>query len=73
MESKDDVFKQDIKIKIIVVDQDQGSTFRKGLRKFLSPIMSSIDVIPQMGMFHSALMIGPWIIEVKNKNFINKI
>jgi hypothetical protein len=48
--------KSDIRVKIVVVDQDAKSQFKKGLRQFLSPVLSKIDMIPQMGMFHSALM-----------------
>eukprot|EP01080_Neovahlkampfia_damariscottae_P010063 gene10063-2485_t len=58
--------KSDIRVKIVVVDQDAKSQFKKGLRQFLSPVLSKIDMIPQMGMFHSALMIGPWMIEWNN-------
>jgi hypothetical protein len=58
--------KQDIKVKIVVVDQDAKSAFKQNLRKLLSPVLSKIEMVPTMGMFHTALMIGPWLIEWNN-------
>jgi len=57
--------KNKIKIKIIVAEVAK-SEVTKSFRKLLSPILSKFDVLPEFGMFHSALMIGPWLIEWNN-------
>jgi len=38
----------------------------KNFRKLVSPVLSKLDILPEFGMFHSALMIGPWLIEWNN-------
>lgn len=58
--------KQDIKVKILIVDQDAKSQLKQNLRMFLSPVLSKIEMVPSMGMFHTAIMIGPWLIEWNN-------
>lgn len=58
--------KNDIKVKILIVDQDAKSQLKQNLRMFLSPVLSKIEMVPTMGMFHTAIMIGPWLIEWNN-------
>lgn len=54
-----------IKVKIIVAEV-ADSKVKKSVRKLVSPILSKFDLLPEFGMFHSALMIGPWLIEWNN-------
>jgi len=58
--------KKKIKIRIVVVDQDAKSAAKQSLKSFLSPVLSKLDVIPKLGMFHSALIVGPWLVEWNN-------
>jgi len=39
---------------------------KKLQRELLSPIMHTLNLSPEMGLFHSALMIGPWLLEWNN-------
>jgi hypothetical protein len=55
-------FQKDLKIKIVFVDQMKNSNFQKGIRKIISPIISDLN-ISTMGLFHTALLVGPWFIE----------
>ncbi|KAL0478810.1 developmentally-regulated protein [Acrasis kona] len=52
---------------LIIIQQQfrliMDTTVVKTLRKLVSPILSKLDILPEFGMFHSALMIGPWLIE----------
>jgi hypothetical protein len=50
-----------VKIKIIVAEV-ANSAFKKNFRKWVSPVLSKFDMLPEFGMFHSALVIGPWLI-----------
>eukprot|EP01080_Neovahlkampfia_damariscottae_P009489 gene9489-1695_t len=52
----------EVKIKIIIVDQMKGSNFQQEMRKIISPIVSDLN-ITNIGLFHTALLIGPWLIE----------
>ena len=52
-----------IKIKLIIAEICKSDT-QKALRKMLSPILTKLDYQQQFGMFHSALVIGPWYLEV---------
>jgi hypothetical protein len=57
-----------VTVKIVIVDQDRDNNPKKRFREFVSPLLSSLNVLPQMGFFHSALMIGPWLIEWNNSS-----
>lgn len=48
-----------VKVKFVLTDIGTN----KSLRKFLSPIMRQTDWAQEFGMFHSALIVGPWYIE----------
>ena len=52
-----------IKIKLIIAEICKSDT-QKALRKMLSPILTKLDYQQQFGMFHSALVVGPWYLEV---------
>lgn len=56
-----------IKIKLVVSEIMKGS-LKKNVRKLLSPIMANYDVLPQFGAFHTALIVGPWLIEWNNSS-----
>eukprot|EP01080_Neovahlkampfia_damariscottae_P011124 gene11124-3943_t len=53
-------FQKNVKVKIVFVDQ--GTDFQKEIRKILSPIITDLK-ISRLGMFHTALIIGPWYLE----------
>ena len=55
--------KNKIKIKLVIAEVAQND-MRKNFRQFISPILSTFDLLPEFGMFHSAILIG------KYKNFI---
>jgi hypothetical protein len=57
-------FIKKIKIKIIVADQFAKSKAKRFiLGQLFSPVLSKIEVIPKLGLFHTSLVIGPWLIE----------
>jgi hypothetical protein len=51
-----------VKIKLVVVDQMKDSSIQQEIRKLISPIISDLNVT-SVGLFHTALLIGPWFIE----------
>eukprot|EP01080_Neovahlkampfia_damariscottae_P008733 gene8733-681_t len=57
--------KENVKIKIIFIDQLKDDKVLVEMRKFFSPIISNVSG-SKMGLFHSALMIGPWLLEWNN-------
>ncbi|EFC37592.1 predicted protein [Naegleria gruberi] len=51
-----------LRVKIIVTEiTDSAGT--KAIRQILSPLLSKTKFLPDMGMFHSAIMVGPWKLE----------
>ena len=57
--------KSKIRIKLVIAEVATSNT-RKNVRKLISPFLSKLDLFPEFGMFHSALMVGPWLIEWNN-------
>jgi len=55
-----------LKIKLVITEISQTKK-DKDLRKLLSPFASAFNLSPQFGMFHSALIVGPWYLEWTNK------
>ncbi|KAG2377475.1 hypothetical protein C9374_009386 [Naegleria lovaniensis] len=55
-------FKDTIKVKLVIAEIAKNKKERT-MRRLLSPIMSSISASPQFGLFHSGVIIGPWLIE----------
>eukprot|EP01080_Neovahlkampfia_damariscottae_P007112 gene7112-11275_t len=56
--------KKDLKIKIVFVDQIKDDKVQKGIRELLSPVISNIGSnVSEFGFFHTALIIGSWMIE----------
>jgi len=58
---------QKLKIKLVIVEISHTQK-EKNIRSFLSPLASMFGQSPQFGMFHSALVVGPWYLEWSNKS-----
>ncbi|KAL0476247.1 hypothetical protein AKO1_004217 [Acrasis kona] len=56
-----------IKIKLVIAEICKSDT-QKALRKLLSPVLTKFDAQQQFGMFHSALVVGPWYLEWNNSS-----
>eukprot|EP01080_Neovahlkampfia_damariscottae_P004382 gene4382-7757_t len=54
--------KKELKLKLLISEVATNQT-TKDLRELFSPFLASLNVSPELGLFHSALMIGPWILE----------
>lgn len=66
-EEKSSQFKIRDKIKIkLIISEISHSKKDKRLRSLLSPFITALGVGPQFGIFHSALIIGPWYLEWTN-------
>jgi ribosomal protein L29 len=51
-----------VKVKLVIGEVNRTKS-SKTFRQFVSPILAKFDLLPEFGMFHSALMIGPWMID----------
>jgi hypothetical protein len=51
-----------VKVKLVIAEICKSNT-QKAIRKMLSPILTTFDNNQQFGMFHSALIVGPWYLE----------
>lgn len=58
---------QSVKIKLVVAEICKSDT-QKAIRKMLSPVLTKLDHQQQFGMFHSALVVGPWYLEWNNSS-----
>eukprot|EP01080_Neovahlkampfia_damariscottae_P005858 gene5858-9686_t len=58
-------FKDALKVKLVIAEI-ATSTSKKAQRKALGPILNTLHLSPKLGLFHSALLIGPWLIEWNN-------
>jgi hypothetical protein len=58
---------QTIKIKLVIAEICKSDA-QKALRKMLSPVLTKIDAQQHFGMFHSALVVGPWYLEWNNSS-----
>eukprot|EP00761_Pharyngomonas_kirbyi_P006787 gb/GECH01006795.1/.p1 GENE.gb/GECH01006795.1/~~gb/GECH01006795.1/.p1 ORF type:complete len:424 (+),score=111.40 gb/GECH01006795.1/:1-1272(+) len=56
-----------VKVKL-VIGEICKSDMQKTIRKMLSPVLTTFDHQQQFGMFHSAVVIGPWYIEWNNSS-----
>jgi len=56
---KDEEF---LKVKLVIVELHRTSA-QRNFRKFLSPVLDTFNIVPQFGLFHSALVVGPWYLE----------
>jgi len=59
--------KNNIKIKLVIAEICKSDT-QKAIRKMLSPVLTKLDSQQQFGMFHSALVVGPWYLEWNNSS-----
>lgn len=48
-----------IKVKLVIAEICKSDA-QKAFRKMLSPILTKLDLQQQFGLFHSALVVGPW-------------
>ena len=58
-------FKDALKVKLVIAEI-ATSTSKKAQRKALGPILNTLNLSPKLGLFHSALLVGPWMIEWNN-------
>ncbi|KAG2373290.1 hypothetical protein C9374_012279 [Naegleria lovaniensis] len=63
---KDEEF---LKVKLVVVELHRTAA-QRNFRKFLSPVLDTFNVVPQFGLFHSALVVGPWYLEWNDSSLI---
>ncbi|KAL0486634.1 SAMD7 [Acrasis kona] len=55
-----------LKVKLVIVEiHTSSSTLR-----MLTPIMDTFNFSPQFGMFHSALIVGPWYLEWNDSGLV---
>jgi len=60
---------KDNKVRIkILISEIAKSSKEKGIRRALAPVMSGLNIGPTFGMFHSGLIVGPWLIEWNNSS-----
>lgn len=59
--------RQTIKVKLVIAEICKSDT-QKAIRKMLSPVLTKLDHQQQFGMFHSALVVGPWYLEWNNSS-----
>jgi hypothetical protein len=59
--------RQTIKVKLVIAEICKSDT-QKAIRKMLSPVLTRLDHQQQFGMFHSALVVGPWYLEWNNSS-----
>jgi hypothetical protein len=57
--------KNKIRIKLVVTEVPLTNTL-KNIRKVISPVIHHFPTFPEFGMFHAALVIGPWYIDWNN-------
>lgn len=55
-------FEKALPIKFVVTEIMQSKA-QKQMRELVAPVLSTLNISPEFGMFHVALLIGPWIIE----------
>jgi len=58
---------QTVKVKLVIAEICKSDT-QKAIRKMLSPVLTKLDQQQQFGMFHSALVVGPWYLEWNNSS-----
>ncbi|KAL9656845.1 hypothetical protein ABK040_004379 [Willaertia magna] len=51
-----------MKIKFTLVDNLKSDT-SKNVRQIMSPLLDKIDQLPNHGIYHSCLTVGPWLID----------
>lgn len=44
-----------LKIKLIITDIHHDSKIKRNLRQIMSPILDKLEMLPEFGMFHTAL------------------
>lgn len=59
--------KGNVKIKLLLTEISQTPLQMK-TRKLVSPFLSFMNLAPQFGLFHTALLIGPWKLEFNDNS-----
>lgn len=67
--SEDKKLKNPINIKLVVTDIF-NSDVEKNIRSLVSPFLRKINKLPRYGMFHTAVIIGPWMIDWTDSSLI---
>jgi len=52
---------KEMKIKLIISENNSG--IQKNIKHIISPVLTTLRISPKFGMFHSSIMIGPWLLE----------
>ncbi|KAL9644818.1 hypothetical protein ABK040_009276 [Willaertia magna] len=63
---KDEEF---LKVKLVIVELHRTQA-QRNFRRFLAPVLDTFDLVPQFGLFHSALIVGPWYLEWNDSSLI---
>ncbi|KAL9649809.1 hypothetical protein ABK040_009623 [Willaertia magna] len=62
--------KKRLAIKLLITESYGEIPSKRIFRQVSSPILNLFDKLPSYGMFHVALLIGPWKIEYVNSSFV---
>ncbi|KAG2385999.1 hypothetical protein C9374_003148 [Naegleria lovaniensis] len=68
-EANTDLLKQELKIKLIITEIASNSS-QKTLRQFLSPVLHKMNVLPEIGWFHSAILVGKWRLDFNDSSVV---
>jgi hypothetical protein len=64
-----DQFVQDIKVKLVISEIVNTGT-KRAIRQLVSPVLDRFHVLPEMGLFHSGVIIGPWKIDWNDSSIV---
>jgi len=63
------LFMEKIRIKLLI-SETAARPSKRAIRQLVSPLLNSLHVLPELGMFHSALIIGPWKLEFNDSGVV---
>jgi hypothetical protein len=66
---KNQQFAEKIRIKLLIAET-ADTTPKRAMRQLVSPLLNTFNVLPELGMFHSALIIGPWKLEFNDSGVV---
>jgi len=58
-----------LKIKLIIVENAQSEK-EKHLRHIVAPVLSALHLAPDFGLFHTALVVGPFYLDWNNRQLV---
>lgn len=64
-----DQFVQDIKIKL-VISEIVNTPAKRAIRQLVSPFLDQMNVLPDLGLFHSGIIIGPWKLDWNDSSIV---